>query len=143
MCSGEVEKTEASCWCPCHAVQQFNRSNLQKAELSVVGAGDSVSLRLVVSVSGLVRHAVERVTRVAAWRWLSGDPQERLWERHGQAEGGGVLEQYMTVQRLYPNQGMRCTGRSGRVRLWGGGAMLGRQLAQIITHAHPIDLPGW
>lgn len=66
MCSGEVEKTKASCWCPCHAAQQFNRSNRQKAELSAVGAGDSVSLRLVVSVSGLVRHAVERMTRVAA-----------------------------------------------------------------------------
>lgn len=64
-----------------------------------------------------------------------------LWERHEQAEGGGVLEQYLTVQRLYPNQEMSCTGRRGRARPWEGGG--GRWVAQIITHAHAIDLPGW
>lgn len=51
----------------------------------------------------------------------SGDPQERLWDWHEQAEGGGVLRQYLTVQRLYPNQEMSCTGRGGRVRPWEGG----------------------
>lgn len=28
---------------------------------------------------------------------LSGDSQESWWERHGQAEGGGVLDQYLVV----------------------------------------------
>lgn len=46
---------------------------------------------------------------------------------HGQAEGGGVLEEYLTVQRLYPNQEMSCMGRCGRVRpFWRGGKTLGR-----------------
>lgn len=58
----------------------------------------------------------------------SGDPQERLRDWHEQAEGGGVLQQYLTVQRLYPNQEMSCTGRRGRVRPWekeGGGRDVG------------------
>lgn len=65
-----------------------------------------------------------------------------LWERHEQAEGGGVLEQYLTVQRLYPNQEMSCIRAAVAEQDLGKGGG-GRWVAQIITHAHPIDLPGW